>query len=92
METRILKVVGQSEHVMVPSKKQEGGQLAKCYIRLKELGGDFEDEYQAVMFGNQAQCKYAEGSKVAVRLEFRTHEANGAWYQDVVVRAIEPLG
>ena len=51
METRILKVTGQGDPMMVPSKKQEGGQLAKCYIRLKELGGDYADEYLAVMFG-----------------------------------------
>ena len=39
-----LKVMAQTEPVYVPSKKQESGQLAKCMIRLKELGGDYEDE------------------------------------------------
>ena len=72
METKILKVTGQGDPMMVPSKKQEGGQLAKCYIRLKEL-------------------KFAEGSVVAASLEFRTHESNGAYYQDVVARDIVEL-
>ena len=95
METKILKVTGQGDPMMVPSKKQEGGQLAKCYIRLKELGGDYADEYLAVMFGvmfgNLAQCRFAEGSVVAASLEFRTHESNGAYYQDVVARDIVEL-
>ena len=84
METKILKVTGQGDPMMVPSKKQEGGQLAKCYIRLKELGGDYADEYLA-------QCRFAEGSVVAASLEFRTHESNGAYYQDVVARDIVEL-
>ncbi len=91
MQTKLLKVVAQSEPVYVPSKKQEDGQLAKCYIRLKELGGDFEDEYLAVMFGNLALCKFAAGKTVAVKLQFRTHEANNAWYQDVVANEIVTL-
>ena len=91
METKILKVTGQGDPMMVPSKKQEGGQLAKCYIRLKELGGDYADEYLTVMFGNLAQCRFAEGSVVAASLEFRTHESNGAYYQDVVARDIVEL-
>ena len=91
METRILKVTGQSDPMMVPSKKQGGGQLAKCYIRLKELGGDYADEYLAVMFGNLAQCRFAEGSVVAASLEFRTHESNGAYYQDVIAKDVAPL-
>ena len=43
METRILKVTGQGDPMMVPSKKQEGGQLAKCYIRLKELSATWRN-------------------------------------------------
>ena len=42
METKILKVVAQTEAVYVPSKKSDNGQLAKSMIRLKELGGDYE--------------------------------------------------
>ena len=39
METKIFKVVSQSDVTYIPSTKQEGGQLAKSVIRLKELGG-----------------------------------------------------
>ena len=54
MERKILKVVAQTEAVYVPSKKSDNGQLAKSMIRLKELGGDYEDEYICAMFGNLA--------------------------------------
>ena len=40
MQTKILKVIAQGEPMYVQSKKSENGQLAKCYIRLKELGGE----------------------------------------------------
>ena len=53
MVTKILKVMAQSEPVYVPSKKADNGQLAKSMIRLKELGGDYEDEYICAMFGNR---------------------------------------
>jgi hypothetical protein len=91
MQTKILKVVAQGEPVYVPSKKQEGGQLAKCYIRLKEMGGDFEDEYLAVMFGNLALCKFAVNSVVVATLRFQTHESNGSYYQDVVANDIHSI-
>ena len=44
MTTKILKVIAQGEPMYVQSKKTENGQLAKCYIRMKEMGGDYEDE------------------------------------------------
>lgn len=88
MVTKILKVVAQGEPVYVPSKKQENGQLAKCMIRLKELGGDYEDEYICVMFGNLALCKFAEGKIVVASLRFQTHESNGSYFQDVVANDI----
>ena len=83
MQTKICKVIAQSETVMVQSKKAESGQLAKCYIRLRELGGDYDDEYQCTLWGNLAQCRFA--------VRFETHESNGAVYQDVVARDIVPL-
>jgi hypothetical protein len=88
MQTKILKVVSQTEPVYVASKKQEGGQLAKCYIRLKELGGDYEDEYQCALLGNIALCKYAVGKTVIATLRFSTHENNGVYYQDIVASDI----
>ncbi len=83
--------MAQTEPVMVPSKKQEGGQLAKCYIRLKELGGEYEDEYVCAMFGNLAQCRFVAGSMVAASLRFQVHEANGSYYQDVVASEVHTI-
>lgn len=88
MQTKICKVIAQTEPVYVQSKKSENGQLAKCYIRLRELGGDYEDEYQAALLGNIALCKFATGKAVVASLRFSTHEANGAYYQDIVATDI----
>ena len=88
MQTKICKVIAQTEPVYVQSKKSENGQMAKCYIRLRELGGDYEDEYQCAVFGNLAQCKFTPGKTVAASLRFSTHESNGTWYQDIVANEI----
>ena len=88
MVKKILKVVAQTEPVYVPSKKVEGGQVAISTIRLKELGGEYEDEYVCDMFGNLAEQKYREGQLVLAVLRFRSHESNGSYYQDVVVNDI----
>ena len=91
MQTKICKVIAQTEPVYVQSKKSENGQLAKCYIRLRELGGDYEDEYQAALLGNIALCKFAAGKTVVASLRFSPHEANGAYYQDIVATDIVPI-
>ena len=91
MQTKICKVIAQTEPVYVQSKKSENGQLAKCYIRLRELGGDYEDEYQCALLGNIALCKYATGKTVVATLRFSTHEAKGAYYQDIVATDIVPI-
>lgn len=91
MQTRICKVIAQSEPTYVQSKKSENGQLAKCYIRLRELGGDHEDEYQATLLGNIALCKFATDKIVVAILRFSTHEVNGVWYQDIVANEIVPI-
>jgi hypothetical protein len=88
MKTIICKVVAQTEPVYVPSKKTDNGQLAKSMIRLKELGGEYEDEYICAMFGNLALCKFATGSVVVASLRFQTHESNGSYFQDVVASDI----
>ncbi len=88
MQTRILKVMAQGEVTYVPSRKQEGSQLAKCSIRLKELGGDYTDEYMCTMFGNLALCKFEVGEPVVATLRFQTRENNGAFYQDIVASEI----
>jgi hypothetical protein len=84
-------VIAQTEPVYVQSKKSENGQLAKCYIRLRELGGDYEDEYQVALLGNIALCKFVTGKTVIATLRFSTHEANGAYYQDIVATDIVPI-
>lgn len=88
MTTKILKVVAQSEPVYVPSKKQESGKIAKCMIRLKELGGEYEDEYVCAMFGDLALCKVQKDQLVVASMRFQSHESNGAYYQDIVVTDI----
>ena len=88
----ILRVVSQGTVAYIPSTKQEGGQLAKCIIRLKEFGGGkFGDEYACTMFGNLAQCRFAEGELVAASLRFQVHEVNGAVYQEVVANDVVPI-
>ena len=89
MVTKLLKVVGQSDVKYVPSTNQENGQLAKSMIRLKELGGDYEDEYICAMFGNLALCKFEVGKVVAASLRFQTHESNGSYFQDVVASDVQ---
>ena len=91
MKTIIAKVIAKTEPVYVQSKKSENGQLAKSYIRLRELGGDYEDEYNCTMFGNLAECKFAVGKTVVASLRFQTHESNGAWYQDIVANDIQAI-
>ena len=88
MVTKILMVMAQTEPVYVPSKKSDNGQLAKSMIRLRELGGDYEDEYICTMFGNLALCKFAVGKTVIASLRFQTHESNGSYFQDVVANDI----
>ena len=92
MKTIISHVVSQGDVTYIPSSKQEGGQLAKCIIRLREFGGGkFGNEYACTMFGNFAQCKFNEGDLVAASLRFQVHEVNGSVYQEVVVNDVVKL-
>lgn len=92
MQTNIYRVVSQGDVNYVASQKAEGGQLAKCVIRLKEFGGSkFGNEYVCTMFGNLAQCKFYEGDLVAASLRFQVHEVNGALYQEIVVNDVVSL-
>lgn len=89
MQTSIYRVVSQSDVTYIPSTKQEGGQLAKCVIRLKEFGGGkFGDEYACTLFGNLAQCRFAEGELVAASLRFQVHEVNGNCYQEIIANDV----
>ena len=92
MGTTVFRVVSQGVVSYIPSTKQEGGQLAKCVIRLKEFGGSkFGNEYACTMFGNLAQCKFYEGDLVVASLRFQVHEVNGAMYQEVVANDVTKL-
>lgn len=92
MRKDIFRVVSQGDVAYVPSQKQEGGQLAKCIIRLKEFGsGKFGDEYVCTMFGNLAQCKFNEGDLVLASLRFQVHEVNGSVYSEVIANDIVPI-
>ena len=93
MKTNVFRVVSQGDVSYIPSTKQEGGQLAKCVIRLKEFGGSkFGNEYACTMFGNLAQCRFFEGDLVVASLRFQVHEVNGAVYQEVIANDIVKLG
>lgn len=53
MNTELMKVVQQGEAFAVQSQKAEGGQIKKCNILLQELGGKFENQFAAQLWG---QC------------------------------------
>ena len=92
MKTSIFKVVSQQAVSYIPSTKQEGGQLAKSVIRLKEFGsGKFGNEYACTLFGNLALCKFYENDLVAASLRFQVHEVNGILYQEIVANDIVKL-
>jgi hypothetical protein len=89
MEVRILKVVRQGEAFSVQSTKAEGGQIQKCNIVLKELGGSkFENEYVCAMLGNLAACRFCEGDMVVATLRFSTHEYQGQTFQEILATEI----
>ena len=89
MKTEMLRVVSQGNVSYIPSSKEANGQLAKCEIRLKMLGGGkYGDEFVATLFGNSALAKFYEGEVVAATLRFQVHEANGNCYQDVTATDI----
>ena len=91
MRTNIFQVVSQSEVTYIPSTRQEGGQLAKCLIRLREFGGKYGNEYACTMFGNLAQCRFFEGDLVVASLRFQVHEVNGTVYQEVIANDVVKL-
>ena len=89
METKILRVVRQGEAFSVQSKNSDNGQIQKCNIVLKELGGSkFENEYACAMLGNLAACRFHEGDVVAATLRFSTHEYQGQVFQEILATEI----
>ena len=93
METKILRVVRQGEAFSVQSAKSESGQIKKCTIVLRELGGSkFENEYVCTMLGNLAVCRFYEGDVVAATLRFSTHEYQGQTFQEVLATELVKIG
>jgi len=89
METKILKVVRQGEAFSVQSAKAEGGQIQKCNIVLRELGGGkYENEYVCAMLGNLALCRFYDGDVVVATLRFSTHEYQGQVFQEILATDI----
>ena len=89
METKILKVVRQGEAFSVQSAKADAGQIQKCNIVLRELGGSkFENEYVCAMLGNLATCRFYEGDVVIATLRFSTHEYQGQVFQEILATDI----
>ena len=88
MQTKICKVVAQTETVYVQSKKSETGQMAKSIIRLRELGGSYGDEYVCTLLGPIAEFQFDPGQTVLAGLRFSTYESNGVFYQDIVAKDI----
>ena len=84
----LFKVQAQSVTFYVPSQKAEGGQLPKCNIVLKELGGKFENSYVATILGDQARIRFEKDELVIAALRFSTREYNGQVYQDIMVNEI----
>ena len=88
MQTKICKVVAQTEPVFVQSKRSESGQMAKSIIRLRELGGNYGDEYVCTLLGPIAEFQFDVGQTVLAGLRFLTHESNGVYYQDIIANDI----
>ena len=87
----IFKVVQQGEAFAVQSQKAESGQTKKCNIVLQEIGGKFENQYIATLWGNAAGCKFYNGDLVVAALRFSTREYNGQMFQDIAVNDIYKL-
>ena len=92
MKNNLFKVVSQGDVSYIPSTKQEGGQLAKSVIRLREFGsGKFGNEYACTLFGNLAMCKFYENDLVAASLRFQVHVVNSILYQEIIANDIVKL-
>lgn len=85
MESKIYRVVRQGDSFSVQSQKAETGQIQKCNIVLKELGGSkYENEYVCAMLGTLAACRFYEGDVVIATLRFSTHEYQNQVFQEIL--------
>ena len=77
-------MVSQTPVVMVQSRKQEVGQMAKSTLRLREIDGLYGNEYLCTLLGAIAEFEFTPGQIVVAALRFSTHEGpNGGLYQDI---------
>ena len=89
MDTKILRVVRQGEAFGVQSTKSESGEIRKCNIVLRELGGSkYENEFACSMLGSLAEKRFSEGDVVVATLRFSTHEYQGQAYQEVLATEV----
>ena len=86
MSAIVCRVISQTECASINTQK--GEQMDKCFIRLKEIGGEYSNEYYCAVLGNLAQCLFQDGDKVMVTLKFRLYENNGSLRQDVLATDI----
>lgn len=92
MEVKILRVVRQGETFSVQSSKQESGQIQKCNIVLRELGGSkYENEFACTMLGNLAVCRFNEGDVVVATLRFSTRVFSDQVFQEILATDIVKL-
>ena len=97
MEAKPFRVVRQGEAYSVQSKNNETGNIQKCNIVLRELGGSkFENEFVCAMLGNLAACRFYEGDLVLATLRFSTHEFQSQdhglqVFQDILITDIVKL-
>jgi hypothetical protein len=92
MEAKAFRVVRQGEAFSVQSKNNESGQIQKCNIVLRELGGSkFENEFVCAMLGSLAACRFYEGDVVLATLRFSTHDYQGQTFQEILLTDIVPL-
>ena len=54
METNFYRVEGQTDPTEIT--KRDGTKMNKCFVRLKELGSEYADEFYAVVLGRSARC------------------------------------
>ena len=88
-----MKVVRQGEAFSVQSTKSESGEIKKCNIVMRELGGSkFENEYVCSMLGNLAGCRFYEGDVVVATMRFSVHEYQGQAFQEILLTDIVKLG
>lgn len=86
----IFRVVQQGNAYAMQSQKADG-QLMKCNIVLRELGGKYENQFVGAMLGELAGLCFVAGDLVTAALRFSTREYNGNMYQDILVTEIVKL-